>query len=45
MKTRYDEDMTITRIKEDTLESAISSPEKSGCKFVDEQKRRQSKVI
>jgi len=44
-KLRYDEDMTITRIREDTLESAISSPEKSGSKFADEQKKRKSKVI
>ena len=28
-KLKYEDDLGITRIKEDTLESALSSPEKS----------------
>ena len=44
-KLRYDEDLTITRIKEDTLESAISSPEKSGIKIVDQQQKSASKTM
>ena len=39
-KHKYEKDLTISRIKEDTLESALTSPEKSGIHILDQQQNQ-----